>query len=233
MIILDSYTKKIQFTCDIAGLDWTAHWKEITKNCSTGCSCPLDVENQGGSIIGNVDMITAPTQNTNTDKYFKEVEYLSVYNSTNSQATVNIVCNNSGVSKTLFKIILLPLNNLIYNEDSGWAVYDINGSTPIPSPTFDDMTYIQLTGTDNYSGVIPGLISYAQLLNKKIGVIVPNPNTGPVTFNFGYGAEPVTKFGFAPMNANDFRNPNQAFDAMWDGTQFQITSPTDNIQDDV
>lgn len=232
MIILDSHTKSLIINSDTANLEWTTSYVNKTfGSCSNASS---ESENQGVTIVGNVTAIPAPTLSTPLNNYVSEIEYIGVYNPTINTATVFIKIDISGTPKIIFKVILYSGWNLIYNEDSGWQLFDATGNTPAPSPIFDDMTYIQLSGTDNYSGTIPGLIDYSQILNKNVGVIISNPNTGPATVIFnGLALLPITKFNDAPLDANDFKHIGQRMMGVYDGTNFQIVTVTDNLQDDV
>lgn len=233
MIFLNTYTKSLQIVSSVADLHWTASWIDKVSDCQKpNVISETDKENQGLTINGIVTMITAPTKNDNTKTYSKAIEYINCYNSSNTSSTISVEIDDNGTSRILFKLILLSEYTLTYNEDSGWQIFDNYGASPLPIPTIDDMTYIQLAGTDTYTGTIPGLISYAQILNKQIGVIVSNPNTGPCSADLGYGAIPFRKFGNSVMNANDLKT-DQRIPCVYDGSFLQIVSPTDNIQDDV
>jgi len=231
--------KKLQIYSDTSGLNWSTSWTQSTIDCANGCvPCYLDRAAQGDTVNGTVDIIPVPSTNTNTKTFSNGVEYISVYNSTLSNAVVSVQVDSSGTPKIIFKLVLSAGYTLIYNEDSGWAVYDSTGNVPPPSPTFDDMTYIPLSGTDTYTGTLPGLISYTQILNKSIGVYPLNSNTTASTFNFnGLGAIPVKKFGNVDVQgpsdgvANPDLKANQRYICVYDGANFQIITITDNIVD--
>ncbi len=136
MIILDSYTKSLQIVSTVAELQWTASCVEVTKNCQgVDNVAEVDKENQGLTTAGTITAITAPQQNTNTIAYSDEIEYISVYNSTGVSATVTIQIDISGSPKILFKIVLLAGYQILYNEDSGWQIFDSNGAVPVSGDT--------------------------------------------------------------------------------------------------
>lgn len=225
MIIL-TQNKKLQIDSDVAELEWTVSWREKTITCGPDCEpCFSDNQDQGLTVDGEVDIIPVPTTNTNTLTYSTEVEYINVYNSTTSNATINVQSDESGTPITVFKVILRSGYNLVYNEESGWQVLDSTGSSPIPQT--NDMIYATISGTDTYTATIPEISVYSEPIILKAKFT--NANTGASTLNInGLGAVALVNFGNAALAANDIK-AGQIHDICYDGSSFQIQSVTCNI----
>lgn len=180
------------------------------------------------SITNNTTAVTicsAPNQNGNP--VTRVVKSISVRNKDTAANFVLIQENYNSTISEIYKVLLSPDNTLFYESGRGWYILDQFGSSVTPI-TLEDMTYYQLSGTDTYTCTIPGLISNLQLLNKGIGLIVSNPNTGPSSVNFGFGAITLKKFKNVDTEAGDTRT-DQRIPVVYDGTYLQIVSPLDNI----
>lgn len=137
MIIL-TQNRKLQIVSGVANLDWVVSWQKSVVTCGIDCEpCLTNEESQGQTTVGSVDMIPIPTTNTNTQTYSNNIEYISVYNDSGSGAQITIQIDVSGTPRILALINLAIGAHLIYNEDSGWQVFDSDGAAPSPSGTTD------------------------------------------------------------------------------------------------
>ncbi len=238
MIVLDSNLKSMEIVSTIAELQWTISYLSVTKTiCGTlPCSdCKTNSEAQGLTVIGTATILPAPSLSTVLNLYSKEVEYINVYNSNASTAQITIQINNNSTDRILIKVYLNFGDNLFYENGKGWYILNQFGATPTPI-IFDDMTFYQTAGTNTYTATIPSLISYTQILNKAVGLIIANNNTTSSTINFnGLGALTMLKFGTDTLEGTgtgalqeDIKS-GQRILGTYDGTNFQIISITDNI----
>jgi hypothetical protein len=82
-------------------------------------------------------------------------------------------------------------------------------------------------GTNTYTTTIAGIASYAQWLTVQL--LFTNGNTGASTINInGLGAKTLVNFGNAALVSGDIK-AGQILTCIYDGTNFQIQSVTDNI----
>lgn len=236
MINLDSNSKSLEIVSTIEALGYVVSYLDVTKTiCANGpCSdCKRNSENQGTTTIGTVTALSAPLTSTAIVAYSKEIDYFNLYNSSGGSQNITVQINNGIAARVLFSCTLSSKDSLFYESGRGWYILNKNGGTPIPVTT-DDMQYIIATGTDTYISTVSGVPSYFEGLSFKVKFV--NANTGPATLNInGLGAIPIKDF-----KGNDlFGAPNADIKAgqihymTYDGTNFQLTTVTCNIQNNV
>lgn len=87
--------------------------------------------------------------------------------------------------------------------------------------------YAVATGIDTYAATFTGLTTLSA--GQVFYALFQHANTGPSTLNpNSLGAIPMLKFGDTPLRANDIKD-NQVLEMLFDGTNLQILSVTDNI----
>jgi len=224
-IILDSFIKSLEI---VLASNVTANQLPVTVTyTNNNLSNTLSYTTNNTSIVTIAAQPYAGTQNT--------ISNICVENKDTNACQVIIRINDSVNIYEQANYILNVGDKLYYENGRGWYCVDLFGnfkelSNTSSSIITDSMTYIQLSGTDTYTGNILGLVSYAQILNLQLGFIIPNANltTTPTVNLNGFGTINFSKFGRSAMEAGDFK-ANQMILAAYDGTYMQVQSVTDKI----
>jgi hypothetical protein len=135
MIILDATTKSLKIV--LAGavaatqLPVVAHYTDITTTAYTPGS--NDTVTNSTTVV---EFVAAPAASTQ-----RHVESISVYNVDTAAATVTIQYVSTGGTRQIIKVVLLTLEQLFYEDGTGWQIIDTNGnlktahSPAVPSAT--------------------------------------------------------------------------------------------------
>ena len=225
MILLDTSSKSLEVV--LAAAESTNHLPitvSFIDQAAQGANA-YDTQTNGTSAVTIVPAPNPQPVRAST----RRVVAISIYNEDTGTVKVTVRLNNNTVLRKIYSVYLNPGDALFYDEE-GWYVLDAYGNTKTISVTIidDEMTYVPMSGTNTCTATIVGLTAMAAILNKNIGVIASNANTGACTLDLGFGAYPFRKFGNTAMEANDFKT-NQRIMAAFDGTYFQVVTPTDNI----
>jgi len=135
MLILDAVTKSLKIV--LAGavattqLPVTAHYTDITTTAYT----PGSNDTVTNSTTA-VEFVAAPAASTQ-----RHVESISVYNVDTASATVTIQYVSAGGTRQIIKVVLLTLEQLFYEDGTGWQIIDANGNVKTShSPTVPSAT---------------------------------------------------------------------------------------------
>lgn len=94
------------------------------------------------------------------------------------------------------------------------------------SEVFQPIWYAASTGTNTYAITLTGVVPTAYYAGMRIRTIFPNANTTAATINVNaLGAKAITKHVSTALIAGDIV-VNKVYDLVYDGTRFQIASPT-------
>ncbi len=236
MIILDSNSKTLEIASSVASLPYSISYLDVNKSMCAGrpcIDCKLNSETQGITTLGTVVALSAPTMSTALNAYSKEIEYINIYNSSAGSQNITVQINDGIAARSLFTFVLSSGDTLFYENGRGWYILNKNGGTPVPV-TIDDMQYIIATGTDTYVSTVSGVPSYFEGLSFKVKFV--NANTGPATLNVnGLGAIPIKDFKGDPLYGvpDPDIKAGQIHYLTYDGTNFQLTTVTCNIQNNV
>lgn len=121
MIILDSVNKSLEV---LLGGSVTTNQLPFTVSFIDTNAAQVLTENDG--ITNNasaVTMISAPAANK-----ARIVKNIAIHQTDTVSATITIRLNNSGTFRTIFKATLSVDDNLIYTDNGGFQVFDLNGN---------------------------------------------------------------------------------------------------------
>jgi hypothetical protein len=130
MIILDAATKSLKIV--LAGnvtanqLQVTTHYTDITTTAYTPGSTDTVTNNTTA-----VEIVAAPAASTQ-----RHVETISVHNADTASSTVSIQYVSAGGTRLILKALLLTLENLIYEDGTGWQSIDANGNVKMTTLTW-------------------------------------------------------------------------------------------------
>jgi hypothetical protein len=99
-------------------------------------------------------------------------------------------------------------------------------TTDAVEDSFQPIWYAASTGTNTYAITLTGVVPTAYYAGMRIRTIFPNANTTAATINVNaLGAKAITKHVSTALVASDIV-VNKVYDLVYDGTRFQIASPT-------
>jgi hypothetical protein len=122
-MILDATTKSLEFVLDGAV---SANEAEFTAYYADKSSTVFTPGTNDGTSNGatHVTWVAAPSASQQ-----RLISELSLYNSDTAQIVVTVKLNNNGTRRTMFTVTLETEEQLLYTSESGWLVYDSNGTT--------------------------------------------------------------------------------------------------------
>jgi hypothetical protein len=140
-MILDATTKSLEFVLDGAV---SANEAEFTAYYADKSSTVFTPGTNDGTSNGatHVTWVAAPSASQQ-----RLISELSLYNSDTAQIVVTVKLNNNGTRRTMFTVTLETEEQLLYTSESGWLVYDSNGTTKENSGAPFDAQYV-LLGTN-------------------------------------------------------------------------------------
>ncbi len=230
MIILDSPDKVLEALLSVA---ITTNQLPFMCNYVDAMASPYGYAEADGAT----NSLTAVTISGDLQKVFSQrrIKYLCISNTDSAANILTIRLNNAGTYRTIFRTYLSPGDTAYYEDGHGWYVMDQFGS--LKTPTEQEMESVTLAGIDTYTGIIPGLLAYTDMLTIKGRFL--NACTGPSTVNInGMGAKSLKTFGTDAVGASDgysdIKN-NQILIIVFDLSNdwFQIQSVTCRIPNSV
>src|SRR5436190_19646783 len=121
MLILDSTLKSIELILSGAvtanQLPFVVSYVDVTSITY--------VPNSSDGVSNNTTAVTAiaaPIASTQ-----RQVKLITVHNSDTVSATVTLKLNNNGTFRTICKVVLSTLSQLVYTDGEGFRVIDVNG----------------------------------------------------------------------------------------------------------
>lgn len=175
MIYLDTHSKSIEVLLGGAITDnqlhWTASYTLFNTACGLNCvHCETDFEEQGlTDDTTPVTMVFSPNTSTPSNTYTIGIEFLSVYNADSVTQTVTIRINDGISPRIIVSVAITAGSTLIYNEDSGWNVSTVNGSTPTPLPFTIGSGLTLNAGTLDLGGTLTQNTAFSGHYNFDIG----------------------------------------------------------------
>ena len=121
MLILDSINKSIELT--LGGIVTTNQLPFVASYIDVTSTTYIPNSNDGVSNNATaVTMISAPIASTQ-----RQIKLITVHNADTVSATVTLRLNNNGTFRTICKVVLSTLSQLIYTDGEGFRVIDQNG----------------------------------------------------------------------------------------------------------
>jgi hypothetical protein len=177
----------------------------------------------------SVKLIEGPDQGDRPT--LREARKISIKNVDTASNDVYVQYNDEATERPIYHCNLQPGSTLFYEEHRGWYVMDKFGSLVSTPSIPDEMIYFVTSGTDTYTGTTPKITAYYEGLTFKFKI--SNNNTGASTLNInGLGAKALVNFGATALSADELE-AGTIYEATYDGTNFQISSTTDLIQNNV
>lgn len=133
MIILDKSNKTLEvfLLSDVTTnqLDWnTSYVLKKINCCAGGVDCETRLSSDGKTNnSARVTIVPSPTSNDQINSYTQNIEFISVINTDTAPATLILQTNDDGTRYKILSITLSVGDQLIYNEDSGFQVFDSTG----------------------------------------------------------------------------------------------------------
>src|SRR5438132_621480 len=164
MLILDSINKSIELT--LGGIVTTNQLPFVASYIDVTSTTYIPNSNDGVSNNATaVTMISAPIASTQ-----RQIKLITVHNADTVSATVTLRLNNNGTFRTICKVVLSTLSQLIYTDGEGFRVIDQNGGV------VQGNNVISLTS--QVSGILPianggtGVASLSDILGTSNQVTV-------------------------------------------------------------
>jgi hypothetical protein len=194
MILLDSATV-LQLVTTVAGIHVDANWVDLTGNGQAALVAP-DFEPFVTPAPGTFTIAPAPPVTTPTT--MRSVQYVSLSNQSGSSAIVTVQKFN-GVAFIDQSITLPAGYTLIYNEDSGWDVYDTTGRRLVNALVLSAGIAAISAGTQIGS---TGTIVLSNANNVSFGMAGSSVVTASAGFNLSAGTTSNVSSAFTFANSN-------------------------------
>lgn len=125
MILLDATTRKLQVL--LAGAlatnnsPWCASYADIATTTFAMSAAASQLGNTNG--VTAVDVLSAPAASTS-----RQLKYFNLFNADTAAITATVRYNDNGTLYTLVKVTLAVGEQLVYNQEAGWQIFDAAGN---------------------------------------------------------------------------------------------------------